>query len=126
MCAKQKTPKRFNARGNNENVCDETLNIGIKVGGTRVNNIRYANDTVMIAENKNDLQKISSVENEVSNTFEQKINIAKTKTMVMSKSNKKHYRKSVNVSINKNGVEKVWYSYISEHVLLIMKEGGNT
>ena len=54
-----------------------------------MNNIRYADPTVLIAENENNLQNILFVVNEDSNTYEQKINIAITKTMVMSKSNKK-------------------------------------
>ncbi|GFO23899.1 endonuclease-reverse transcriptase [Plakobranchus ocellatus] len=31
---------------------------GIKVGGQNINNLRYADDTVLIAENKEDLQKL--------------------------------------------------------------------
>ena len=54
-----------------------------------MNNIRYAGPTVLIAENENNLQNILLVVNEGSNTYELKINIAITKTIVMSKSNKK-------------------------------------
>ncbi|GFR88798.1 spatacsin [Elysia marginata] len=39
---------------------------GIKVGGYNVNNIRYADDTVFIAENKDDLQKLLNIVEEES------------------------------------------------------------
>ncbi|GFN90559.1 retrovirus-related pol polyprotein from type-1 retrotransposable element r2 [Plakobranchus ocellatus] len=34
---------------------------GIKVGGQNINNLRYADDTVLIAENKEDLQKLLNI-----------------------------------------------------------------
>ena len=33
-------------------------NIGIKVGGRTINNLRYADDTTVLAENKEDMRKI--------------------------------------------------------------------
>ena len=74
---------------------DRILNIGIKVGGTKVNNIRYADNTIVIMEIENDLQKTLSIVNEVSNTYGLKIN-TKTKNMVMSKSNKENHFKPAN------------------------------
>ncbi|GFO39360.1 retrovirus-related pol polyprotein from type-1 retrotransposable element r2 [Plakobranchus ocellatus] len=34
---------------------------GIKVGGQNINNLRYADDTVLITENKEDLQKLLNI-----------------------------------------------------------------
>ncbi|GFN88081.1 endonuclease-reverse transcriptase [Plakobranchus ocellatus] len=39
---------------------------GIKVGGQNINNLRYADDTVLIAENKEDLQKLQNIVEEES------------------------------------------------------------
>ncbi|GFO30221.1 ankyrin-1 [Plakobranchus ocellatus] len=39
---------------------------GIKVGGQNINNLRYADDTVLIAENKEDLQKLLNIVEEES------------------------------------------------------------
>ncbi|GFS22584.1 endonuclease-reverse transcriptase [Elysia marginata] len=39
---------------------------GIKVGGYNVNNIKYADDTVLVAENKDDLQKLLNIVEEES------------------------------------------------------------
>ncbi|GFO35584.1 retrovirus-related pol polyprotein from type-1 retrotransposable element r2 [Plakobranchus ocellatus] len=39
---------------------------GINVGGQNINNFRYADDTVLIAENKEDLQKLLSIVEEKS------------------------------------------------------------
>ena len=58
---------------------------GIKVGGKNLNNIRYANDTVLLVENEKELQDMF---NEVNRSSEQKglnINAAKTNVMILSK-----------------------------------------
>ena len=80
-----------------------------------MNNIRYADDTVLIAENENDLKKILLVVNEVSNTYGLKINIAKTKFIVMSRSNEENHLEPVNVSINGNEVYKFSHLYEVYH-----------
>ena len=79
--------------------------------------------TLPIAENENNLKKILSVVNEVSNTYGLKINVAKTKTVVMHKGNKKNHFIPVSVSINENGVEQIrsFIYSISVHVLLMME-----
>ncbi|GFS23991.1 endonuclease-reverse transcriptase [Elysia marginata] len=58
---------------------------GIKVGGYNVNDIRYADDTVLIAENKDDLQKLLNIVEEESRKKGLEPNSKKTEVMVISR-----------------------------------------
>ncbi|GFS11155.1 endonuclease-reverse transcriptase [Elysia marginata] len=58
---------------------------GIKVGGYNVNNIRYADDTVLIAENKDDLQELLNIVEEESRKKGLELNSKKTEVMVISR-----------------------------------------
>ena len=62
-----------------------TLNECITIGGTTINNLRYADDTVLLAETEEDMQEILNEVNLVGKTFDMKINAKKTKTMLISK-----------------------------------------
>ena len=55
------------------------------MGGTNYNNIRYADDTALLAGNEKELSDLTSKINEVGKQFGMKINIKKTKAMVVSK-----------------------------------------
>ncbi|GFO07610.1 endonuclease-reverse transcriptase [Plakobranchus ocellatus] len=58
---------------------------GIKVGGQNINNLRYADDTVLIAENKEDLQKLLNIVQEESRKKGSELNSKKTEVMVISR-----------------------------------------
>ena len=58
---------------------------GIVVGGRNVNNIRYADDTVLLADNEANLQEMLDVANRSGETKGLRINAAKTKCMVISR-----------------------------------------
>ena len=58
---------------------------GIKVGGQNVNNIRYADDTVLIADSEEKLQRIIDEVDAAGEELGLKINRSKTECMVMSK-----------------------------------------
>ncbi|GFN75306.1 retrovirus-related pol polyprotein from type-1 retrotransposable element r2 [Plakobranchus ocellatus] len=58
---------------------------GIKVGGQNINNLRYADDTVLIAENKEDLQKLLNIVEEESRKKGLELNSKKTEGMVSSR-----------------------------------------
>ena len=60
-------------------------NKGIQIGGTTINNFRYTDDTVLMAETEEDLQEILNEVNRIGKTFDMKINAKKTKTMLVSK-----------------------------------------
>ena len=61
--------------------------MGIKVNGIPINNIRYADDTAIIADNANDMQTLINAVNEASQRIGLKINTNKTKFMVVSRDN---------------------------------------
>ena len=58
---------------------------GVKIGGLNINNLRYADDTVLIAEIPEQLQEIIDKINEEGKLYGMKINAEKTKTMLISK-----------------------------------------
>ena len=57
----------------------------VNVGGTHYNNLRYADDTASLTGNEKELSELTSKINEVGKQFGMKINIKKTKAMVVSK-----------------------------------------
>ncbi|GFO08048.1 retrovirus-related pol polyprotein from type-1 retrotransposable element r2 [Plakobranchus ocellatus] len=58
---------------------------GIKVDGQNINNLRYADDTVLIAENKEDLQKLLNIVEEKSRKKGLELNSKKTEVMNYTK-----------------------------------------
>ena len=60
---------------------------GIKVGGYNMNNIRYADDTVLIADNENELQEMLDTVVRESEKKGLSVNKKKTEVMVISKKN---------------------------------------
>ena len=57
---------------------------GINVGGKHYNNLRYADDTALLAGNEKEHSQLTSKINEVGKQFGMKINIKKTKAMVVN------------------------------------------
>lgn len=60
---------------------------GVKVGGFNITDLRYADDTALLAENETKLQEIITKVNEEGERMGMKINARKTKTMVISRKN---------------------------------------
>ena len=75
---------------------------GIKIGGVNINNIRYADDTVLIADTEEKLQKLVDEFNRISETYGLKINIKKTETMVVTKSDTVP---ACNITINNTSIK---------------------
>jgi hypothetical protein len=61
---------------------------GIKVGGRTINNLRYADDTTILAEDKEDLEKILKKLKEESEKAGMMLNLKKTKIMTTGILNK--------------------------------------
>ena len=59
---------------------------GIRIGGVNINNIRYADDTVIIADSADKLQELLNIVNRESEKMGLKINKKKTEVVVASKS----------------------------------------
>ena len=77
---------------------------GIKMGGHVINNLRYADDTVIIAESKNQLQQLMDTVVEESESKGLFLNNAKSFTMVFSKSEVGHTCK---ITVHGNTIEQV-------------------
>ena len=58
---------------------------GINIGGQNINNLRYADDTVLLAESEDQLKSILQKVNEKGKEFGMRMNAKKTKTMVISR-----------------------------------------
>ena len=58
---------------------------GVNVGGKNYNNLRYADDTTLLAGNEKELSELTSKINEVGKQFGMKIDTKKTKAMAVSK-----------------------------------------
>jgi exonuclease III len=59
---------------------------GLNIGGKNTNNLRYADDTVLLAENEKDLQELVTKVKDESNLYGLQMNKKKTQTMVISRS----------------------------------------
>ena len=56
----------------------------IKISGRNINNLRYADDTVLMAESEAELKSLLMIVKEESEKADLKLNIQKTKIMVQS------------------------------------------
>ena len=79
------------------------VNEGVKVGGSLLKDIRFADDQGMIAETEQRLQNIMNRLNDVSKEYGMKINIKKTKVMRVSKQG----GGNVNVVLNEERIKQV-------------------
>ena len=59
----------------------EETQAGIKIAGRNINNLRYANDTTLMAESEEELKSLLMKVEEESEKFGLKLNIQKTKIM---------------------------------------------
>ena len=57
---------------------------GIKIAGRNINNLRYADDTTLMAENKEELERLSMKVKEESEKVGLKLNVQKTKIGIQS------------------------------------------
>ena len=77
---------------------------GINIGGKNINNLRYADDTVLMANNNEDLDEVVQVVKHHSRNAGLEMNAKKTKTMVFSKTNE---TPRTNLSIDNTPIEQV-------------------
>ena len=62
----------------------EEAQTGIKIAGRNINNLRYADDSVLVAESKEELKSLLMKGKEESEKVALKLNIQKTKIMASS------------------------------------------
>ena len=58
---------------------------GVKINGENINNIRYADDTVLIADSEENVQRLLDITIEKSEEMGLTLNVKKTECMVISK-----------------------------------------
>ena len=82
------SPKLFNLY--TEKIFRESNEIkGCVIGGHNVNNPRYADDTTLLAESEEELQKVVDQVKKNSEKMGLKMNVKKTKTMLVSRDHEK-------------------------------------
>ena len=59
----------------------EEAQAGVKIAGRNINNLRYADDTILMAESREELKSFLMKVKEVSEKVGLKLNIQKTKIM---------------------------------------------
>ena len=64
-----------------QNVRLDEAQAGTRIGGRNINNLRYAEDTTLMAENKEELKSLLMKVKEESEKVGLKLNIQKTKIM---------------------------------------------
>ena len=64
-----------------KNACLDDAQAGIKIAGRNINNLRYADDTTLMAESKEKLKSLLMKVKEESENVGLKLNIQKTKIM---------------------------------------------
>ena len=63
----------------------EGMEEGVRIGGVLISDIRFADDQGMVASSELGLQRLMDRLNAIAKKYSMKINIKKTKTMVVSK-----------------------------------------
>ena len=58
---------------------------GVNIGGVNINNLRYADDIVLLAEGPMDLQALLTAVNEKNKPYGMEMNIIKTKSVVVGR-----------------------------------------
>ena len=66
------------------NTGPEEVQAGIKIAGRNIDNLRYANDTTLVAESEEELKSLLMKVKEESEKVDLKLNIQKTKIMASS------------------------------------------
>ena len=56
---------------------------GVRVGGELISDVRFADDQEMISNSERGLQSLMDRLNEVAKSYDMKINVKKTKTMIV-------------------------------------------
>jgi len=86
---------------------------GIAIGGQNYNNLRYADNAVIMSEDESELQQMITKLSEVCKEYEMDINTKKTKTVMGNKSG----RIPCNISINNTRLEQVsQYKYLGSWI----------
>ncbi len=67
----------------------EGVEEGVKIGGQCLKDVRFADDQAMVSNTEEGLQSIMNKLNDTAKTYDMKINVKKTKTMIITKNMEK-------------------------------------
>ena len=81
----------------------EDIEEGMKIGGIRIKDIRFADDQVVLAETEEGLQRLMDALHNSIGKYSMKMNIKKTKSMRISRSGEE----DINIQINGTRIEQV-------------------
>ena len=104
------SPLLFNVYS--EAIFEETIlkeNVGIKINGSFVNNLRYADDTVILTGTMHHLQSSLDKLNISCNKYGLKMNEKKTKLMIITKDKNSTRYNHMQLKLNNNKLERVFY-----------------
>jgi hypothetical protein len=88
---------------------------GLNINGNIINNLRYADDTVLLAENPEELQHLVKEVSMKSREYGLEMNIKKTKTMVINKDNTQNLH--INIKVDDMDLEEVQeYIYLGHNI----------
>ena len=93
---------------------------GIRVGGHNINNLRYADDTILISENEKDLQQLLNIVESKSKEKGLELNSKKTEVMVISR---KEEPPLINITIN--GIKLKQRDHFKYLAALVSSDGRN-
>ena len=107
------SPKLFNLY--TENIFEEVDEIeGVKIGGININNLRYADDTALLAESEAQLQKILDEVRIRSENLGLRMNIEKTKVMAVRRTKEE---RSAKIYIDGKVLEQVKsFKYLGQQI----------
>ena len=88
---------------------------GIKISGRNINNLRYADDTTLMAESEEELKSLLMKVKEESEKGGLKLNIQKTKIMASGPQPRQHIKKQRHYFVNK-GPSSQGYGFSRGHV----------
>ena len=77
---------------------------GVNIGGVNINNLRYADETVLLAEGPMFLQALLTAVNEKGKPYGMEMNIIKTKSMVISRKNS---APKISISVEGKAIQQV-------------------
>ena len=91
---------------------------GINIGGHVINNLRYADDTVLLATSKEDIQDILETVNREGEKYGMRMNIEKTKSMILSRSDE---NRQMNLKLKGESIDQVdRFTYLGQ---LLVSDG---
>ena len=83
---------------------------GVYIGGMNINNLRYADDTVLLAEGPTFMQASLTAVNEKGKPYGMEMNIIKSKLIMISR---KKPVPNISISVEGKPIQQKWYTLVT-------------